>query len=442
VGSALGVWALLRNTRSRGQEQWFAPNRLAELRAARLRRLAVAAAASPHYQAVFAAAGVSAADLDGDEALTRLPVLEKATVQEGGSALLSRERSKNTVTITTSGSTGQPLQIIRSVEDQAEVSAVWARIFRSYGRRTFDHQVNIGSGRSVARKGPAAVLRKLGLLQVHQLSSFDSIEHQLETLRRVKPQLLSAYGIGLELISEAVVAARLRDIRPRVVYTSGTALSQRGRALAEEAFGVRPFDVYAANEVGPIGWECPLEPEALHLNDDVQITEILDAQGNPAAPGEVGQVVVTQLLCLSQPLIRYRIGDLARLRPGLCRCGRGLRLMSPVLGRTQHTIRAPDGRTLNTVVVSAIMSSIPEIKRYQVRQTGPRDLLVLVIPGNGWSSAIESAIDRGFRERLGDAFRYHVRLVEDIRLAPSGKFQTIIPLESENLAGTASPLLD
>jgi phenylacetate-CoA ligase len=429
VGSALGVWVLLQNARSRGQEQWFPPNRLAELRGTRLRRLALAAATSRHYREVFAAAGVSAADLDRDEALTRLPVLEKATLQQGGPALLARKQSKNTVTISTSGSTGQPLQIIRSVDDQAQVSALWARIFRAYGRRPFDRQVNIGSGRSVARKGPAAVLRRLGLLQVHQLSSFDSIEHQLETLRRVKPQLVSAYGIGLELISEAVVAAGLRDIRPRIVYTSGTALSQRGRALAEEAFGVRPFDVYAANEVGPIGWECPLEPEALHLNDDVQITEILDEQDNPAAPGEVGQVVVTQLLCLSQPLIRYRIGDLACLRPGLCRCGRSLRLMSPVLGRTQHTIRAPDGRTLNTVVVSAIMSSIPEIKRYQLRQTGPRDILVLVMPGKAWSSAIENTIERGFRDRLGDAFRYDVRVVEDIRLAPSGKFQTIIPLE-------------
>ena len=75
------------------------------------------------------------------------------------------------------------------------------------------------------------MLRKLGLLQVHQLSSFDSMEHQLDVLRRVKPQLLSAYGIGLELVSEAVVAAGIDEIRSRVVYTSGTALSQRGREL-------------------------------------------------------------------------------------------------------------------------------------------------------------------------------------------------------------------
>ena len=104
------------------------------------------------------------------------------------------------------------------------------------------------------------MLRRLGLLQVHQLSSFDCIEQQLETLRRVKPQLVSAYGIGLELISEAVVAAGLRDIRPRIVYTSGTALSQRGRALAEEAFGVRPLMCTPRTSSALSGGNVPWSP--------------------------------------------------------------------------------------------------------------------------------------------------------------------------------------
>jgi phenylacetate-CoA ligase len=437
VNSATGVWALWRETRSRGQEQWFAPNRLAELRRLRLARLIHAAAGTKYYREVFERAGFSPSAPAREDPLQHLPVLEKATLQSRGADLLDRPLSGEMLMVTTSGSSGEPLRIYRSVDDQTQVSAAWARIFRAYGRRTFDRQVNIGSGRSVARKGPAAFLRKLGLLQVHQLSSFDSMEHQIAVLRRVQPQLLSAYGIGLELVAEAVVAAGIQDIRPRVVYTSGTALSPRGRMLAEQAFGRPPFDVYAANEVGPIAWECPVTPGALHLNDDVQITEIVDEQGHPVAPGEVGQVVVTQLLCFTQPLIRYRIGDLARLRAGSCPCGRGFRLMSPVLGRTQHTIRAPDGRTLNTVVISAIMGAIPEIRRYQVRQTGPRDLLILIVPGDSWSADVEEVIHRGFEERLGDAFRYDILVVDDIRLAPSGKFQTVIPLPAESLGSTS-----
>jgi phenylacetate-coenzyme A ligase PaaK-like adenylate-forming protein len=111
--------------------------------------------------------------------------------------------------------------------------------------------------------------------------------------------------------------------------------------------------------------------------------------------------------------------------------------MSPVSGRSQHTMRSPDGRILNSLVVSAILGTIPEIKRYQVRQTGPRDLLILIIPGSGWSPASEEAIHRGFQERLGNAFRYDLLAVDEIRLAPSRKFQTVIP-QTPSGPGSAS----
>jgi phenylacetate-CoA ligase len=429
VSSLGGLWTLWRAARRAKREQWYSPNQLRELQISRLQRLGRVAIASPYYKAAFETAGIAPQDLHSLKDLARLPFLEKPTLQQHGEELLTRDPAK-AITVATSGSTGQPLRVHRSSSDQAQVSAIWARIFDSYGRGPFDRQVNIGSGRAVAKSGPAAMLRKIGVLRVHQLSSFDPMDKQVELLRRVKPQLLSAYGIGLELVAEAMVQARVTDVRPRIVYTSGTALSARGRALAEEAFGIQPLDVYAANEVGPIAWECPVNRGAMHLNDDTQITEIVDDAGEPVPPGEVGQVVVSQLLCTLQPIIRYRIGDQAQLYPGVCPCGRGTRLMSPVLGRTQHIIRAPDGRTLNTVVVSAILGVMPEVKRYQVQQTGKSDLLILIVPGAGWSTATESVVQLKFRERLGDAFNYHLLAVDDIRLAPGGKFQTILPLGS------------
>jgi len=44
---------------------------------------------------------------------------------------------------------------------------------------------------------------------------------------------------------------------------------------------------------------------------------------------------------------------------------------------------------------------------------------------------VEDVIHCGFQELIGDAFRYDILVVHDIRLAPSGKFQTVIPLPAE-----------
>jgi phenylacetate-CoA ligase len=427
--SAFDMWHLFAAAQQRRMEQWSPPEYLAEIRTRRLRRLAGVAIRAPYYRQAFQRAGLNPEELT-ETTLERLPVLEKASLRASEAGQTLAQPEAKLFPINTSGSTGIPLQVLRNSRDQAEVSALWARIFASYGRRTFDRQVNVGSGRSVAKKGPVVKLRELGILpQLHQLASFDPPERQIALLRKVNPQMLSAYAVGLELLAEAVLDAGVTDIRPRVVYTSGTALTPRCRELTKKAFGVEPLDVYAANEVGPIAWECPIHRGALHLNDDAQITEIVDEDGRRVAPGVSGQVVVTQLLCTAQPLLRYRIGDLSSIRAAPCDCGRGLRLMEPVEGRTLHIIRSPDGRVINTITVSSILSSTAEVRRYQVRQVTERDLRILVVPSSRWTDGSEAAVRARFIERLGDAFTYEIVPVDDLPLAPSGKFQTIIPLE-------------
>jgi hypothetical protein len=52
-----------------------------------------------------------------------------------------------------------------------------------------------------------------------------------------------------------------------------------------------------------------------------------------------------------------------------------------------------------------------------------------VVPSSRWTEGSEAAVRDRFLERLGDAFAYEVVRVDDLPLAPSGKFQTIIPLE-------------
>ena len=90
MNSVSGLWALLRDTRSRGQEQWFTPNRLARLRRERLRRLLETASRAPYYRDVFKAAGIAPGDLAREGILHHLPLLEKATLQQRGPELLTR----------------------------------------------------------------------------------------------------------------------------------------------------------------------------------------------------------------------------------------------------------------------------------------------------------------------------------------------------------------
>ncbi len=427
----LDLWRLLAAARERGREQWSRPERIAELRARRLQRLATAACRTRYYGELFRGAGLSP-DALTEESLQNFPVLEKAALHPSVSGSTMTQSGGKLFPVTTSGSTGTPLQVYRSSHDQAEVSALWARIFKAYGHRLQDTQFNINTGGTVARKGPVASLRKLGLLpQLHQVSSFASVDEQVELLRRVKPHLFSSYAISLELIAERVVEEGITDIRPRIIYSCAMPLSERGRKLVEEAFGVPPLDVYVSAELGPLAWECADNRGVWHINDDVQIMEILDEHDRRVPDGSVGQVVVTQLNCTAQPLIRYRIGDLAARLPTRCSCGRGLGLLTSVQGRTRHVIRMPDGRVLHGTVLSTVLKIFPEVARWQARQTAPDALCILVVPTGHWHEGSARAITDKLAEKLGAGVQYQVETVDTIPLSPGGKFQTIVPFEPQ-----------
>jgi phenylacetate-CoA ligase len=429
---------LLAAARARRQEQWLAPADLKALRASRLRRLALTAARTAYYGRVFRDAGLEPERLAGERDLARLPVLEKATLHAAEENGMLAEPAEGLSPVTTSGSTGQPLRVFRSGRDQAQVSALWARVLHAFGHGVFDSQVNIGTGRAVARTGPVALLRRLGVLpRIRHISSFEPVGRQVEILRERHPHTLSSYAMSLEMIADAVLEQGIRDIRPKVVFSAAMPLSDRGRASAEEAFGVAPLDVYVAAELGVIGWECPQERGALHLNDDMQIVEILDDRDRPVPDGETGQVVVTQLCCLAQPLLRYRLGDLAARIPGGCGCGRGLARLSRVQGRTRHVIRTPDGRVLYGMMISTVVKPFDEVRRWQLRQTAAQTLRLLVVPSPTWRPGAADEIARQLTDNFGPGLRFEVVPVEDIPLAPTGKLQTIVPLADSPATATS-----
>ncbi|MEA2724457.1 MAG: hypothetical protein QOH59_2228, partial [Gemmatimonadales bacterium] len=399
------------------------------LRERRLRQLCGAADQTPHYREAFRRAGLAPDEIT-ERTLERLPLLEKGTLHATAAVQMLTEPAGTLFPVATSGSTGTPLRVFRSHRDQAEVSALWARIFRAYGHRVLQTQLNINTGATVASKGPVAALRRLRILPpLHQVSSFLPVDQHIEILRRTKPHMFSSYAVSLELVAERILERGITDIRPRVVYSCAMPMSDRGRDLAERAFGTKPLDVYVTAELGPVAWECPHTPGALHLNDDVQIVEILDDQDRRVPDGDVGQVVFTQLSCTAHPLIRYRLGDLAARLPSGCGCGRGLGLLSRVQGRTRHVVRLPDGRVLYGIGFGAILKTFPEVARWQAQQVAPTRLRVLVVPTSDWTQDSAAAIVRKLTEKLGDSMDYEVDPVDDIPLAPSGKFQTIIPLE-------------
>src|SRR5262249_32930125 len=75
----------------------------------------------------------------------------------------------------------------------------------------------------------------------------------------------------------------------------------------------RVFDHHGMTETGPVTHECPKQPGVLHVLEPAYFAEVIEPKtGKPAAPGQIGELVLTTLGRTSSPILRYRTGDLVK----------------------------------------------------------------------------------------------------------------------------------
>jgi phenylacetate-CoA ligase len=185
------------------------------------------------------------------------------------------------------------------------------------------------------------------------------------------------------------------------------------RARIEEAWHARVFDHHGLTEVGPMSIECPDAPGGLHILEDDYLCEVIDpATGGGVGPGNIGELVVTNLWRVGSPALRYRTGDLVRVDSKACRCGRTyIRLDSGVLGRTDDMI-AIRGNNFYPSALEGVIRRFPEVAEYRVAidTSAPlAELYVEIEPTANGSSDLAGRIAQAIRDDL--LFRAEVILV-------------------------------
>jgi phenylacetate-CoA ligase len=129
--------------------------------------------------------------------------------------------------------------------------------------------------------------------------------------------------------------------------------------------GIRVSQCYASADLGLIAYESLLEDgsvtEGMILDERVILEIVRPGTGDPVAPGEVGEVVVT-LLNKDYPLIRFATGDLSAVLPGASPCGRTNVRIKGWMGRADQSTKVR-AMFVTPRQVSDIVRRHPEIAR-------------------------------------------------------------------------------
>jgi phenylacetate-CoA ligase len=384
--------------------------------------LARVIASNPFYRRKFALAGLTPADLVGDDPLDRLPFTLKSELVEDQRAHppfgsnLTRPIRDYTRCHHTSGTSGRKLRWADTPESWEWVLRTWGRTYAAAGVGpddrlffpfSFGPFLGFWAGFESAIRRGLFVLPGGGLSSRARLRAIldDEITVVLATPSYALTLLRAAEEEGLDLAGSAV--------RALIVAGEPGGSQPAVRARMETGWGARVFDHAGLTETGPIASEAVAHPGRLFLFEREFLFEFLEPGGTkPVAEGEVGELVVTTLGRWDCPLIRYRTGDLVRHRRDLVIEGfSGLSLEGGVLGRADDMLWIR-GNNVYPASLEEILLGQPGLAEFllEARESAGGVELTLVLepmPGTDGDRLAESAI-HAVQERL--YFRPEVRL--------------------------------
>jgi phenylacetate-CoA ligase len=243
-------------------------------------------------------------------------------------------------------------------------------------------------------------------------------QSSLLALRASRATWLSGYASQIHEALALARAARI-ELPLRVISTFGETVSPAFCEFARTA-GYQTVDSYGSTETSLMAMECPLCGD-YHVADRHLLFEAVRDDGSPAAPGEIGRVVVTPLYNRAMPLLRYAVGDDVELSRDNT-CPRSRFAIRRVAGREKDMFKLPDGGRVTPMLPPSAIFELG-LRKFKLIQTTLRDIELRYVPGNA-----DLILSRETAQRLVDDYVARGFTVTPVRLSdiprdPGGKYR-------------------
>lgn len=295
------------------------------------------------YRKKMDEAGVKPQDIKSIDDITKLPFTVKHDLRESYPfGFFSCPQSDIVRVHASSGTTGK-LTVVGYTQNDLDM---WAdNAARCLSMTGADNnsvvQVSFGYGLFTGGLGLNDGSQRLGALTVP--TSSGNTLRQLQLMRDFGADTLCCTPSYAIYLSEAMTKEGFTD-RSQFKLKRGIfgaePWSDEMRRDIEKRLQIKAYDIYGLSEImGPgVACEC-VEQDGLHINEDHFFAEIIDPETLQPVPfGETGELVITTLTKEGIPLIRYRTRDITSFKIGECKCGRTLRRINRISGRTDDML--------------------------------------------------------------------------------------------------------
>jgi len=313
--------------------------RLEELQRSRLQKTCVQASSSQYYGALFRERNVPPESISSLQAIADLPFTTREDLRENWPyGFVAVPKDELVRLHSSSGTTGMATVIFHTAGDIETWADSVARSLYMTGMRKGDVFQNMMSyGLFTGGFGFHYGAEKLGALVIP--AGAGNSRRQIQFMRdfgTTAIHVIPSYALHLCGVFDELGLDPKTDTKLKTVYLGGELHTEETRRKIEAFFGARAYNSYGLSEInGPgVAFECEVQ-QGMHIWEDHFLVELIDPVTMvPVRDGTEGELVITTLVRTGMPLLRYRTGDLTRVIPEPCRCGRTHRRLERIRGRT------------------------------------------------------------------------------------------------------------
>lgn len=321
----------------------------------------------------------------------------------------------------TSGSTGTPFSIIQDYRKRKRTIAdlkVFGELcdYPSHERMIFFRVLNSKLRRTAEQEEKE---------NIYYIDSADLSNKHLEEMKKIillkNPRIIFSYSSTLvELAKYIEKTGDYNKFTMKSVLTGGEGLSSENRELLERVFGCTVYRRYSDMEMGILGQDRGSGSEYF-LNWGSYYFECLKINSDePAANGEVGRIVVTDLFNYAFPMIRYDTGDLGIMDDSME--GEWPRL-TEIYGRIRDCVYTVDGKLISPAKISVMMWGAKGIKQWQFIQEEQKYYKLKLNCDEAIN--INSYIKK-FKDLLGQSAKIDIEFVDEIPVTSSNKRRAVV----------------
>lgn len=354
--------------------------RLRELQLERLKKVVkYAYERVPYYKKKFDEVGLKPEDIRTLDDIKYIPYTSKADLREVYPFGMFAVPLSEIVEIhSSSGTTGKPVVMGYTRGDIGVWKEVMARSITMMGV-TKEDIVQIAYGYGLFTGGLGFHYGALTVGATIVPASAGNTRRQIELMRDFGTTVLCctpSYALYLAEYAKDEMGIDPSTLKLKAGSFGAEMWTEEMRREIEKRFGLKAYNVYGLTEIiGPgVGHECQAQ-QGIHIQEDHFYPEIIDPETGEVLPeGRTGELVLTTLTKEGVPMLRFRTRDITALIPGECSCGRTLRRVERIQGRSDDMIKVRGVMLFPYQIEKAILEVQGIEPHYQIILTRPHHL--------------------------------------------------------------------